>query len=149
MPDPPWRHAELIDGISVAFAEAIQTVSRGRYPLYRTPPTSACSLALRRIILLRQMGRGNWELTPSREPPLASGLRLRLYREAVSRNIGRARRMSLRSQVSPNAEDMGPIPLKDGGILPVPSNDENAPDFPDGAVSSHPPLGSPGVILGF
>ena len=36
---------------------------------------------------------------------------------------------------------MGPITLKDSTVLQAPSDDENTPGLPSGALSSHPSFG--------
>ena len=82
-----------------------------------------------------------WELIPSREPPLVLDGRLHVFRGIASRNIDSARRRRLRPQVASIAEEPDPITLEDGATPQVPSDDENVPDLPDGALSLRPPYG--------
>ena len=56
-------------------------------------------------------------------------------------HVDRDRSRHLRSQASPIAEEMGPITLKDSTVLQAPSDDENTPGLPSGALSSHPSFG--------
>ena len=68
--------------------------------------------------------------------------RSRLFWETAARKMDLARRRWLGSQVSPNAEDMGPIFLNDHAVIQVPPDDEGVPDLPDGVLLLHPPFGS-------
>ena len=77
----------------------------------------------------------NWKLIPSREPAVVSDGRLRLLPAVVHRNIDGARRRWSRLQVSPIAEELGPISSPGGTFLQVPA-------LPSGALSSRLPLGS-------
>ena len=69
-----------------------------------------------RIIYIRRMRWGNLELFSSHGFPLGLYGRLLFLWEAASRKIGRARRCWLRSQVSPDTEEMRPIPPSDGTV---------------------------------
>ena len=64
--------------------------------------------------------------------------RLLLFRETAPRSIGRARRLQLRSQVSPIAEEFGPFTSESGEIPHAPPGNEIAPELPDGALALHP-----------
>ena len=103
---------------------------------------SADSFESRRIVCARRIVADSRELIFSREPFAVPDGKLRLLREIIQRrNIDRARRRWLRSQVSPVAPKLGPVSLKDGAVLQVLSDNENAPDMPSGASSLNPPFG--------
>ena len=46
----------------------------------------------------------------------------------------------MRPQVLRNTKDMGPVTLNDGAGRPITSDDEDASDPPDVALSLHPPI---------
>ena len=62
--------------------------------------------------------------------------------EIESRNADGARRRGLRSRASPTGEVVGPITLKGGTIIQLPSGDEHAPGHPLRVLALHPSLGS-------
>ena len=114
LPGPTRKHACRTGKIIVDFAEVIHRVRRRRYPLNLVSSMPAHLFELRRIIFMRRIEWGNWEVIPSPGPPSVLEGRLQLLRETASRGIGGARRGRLRSQVSPIPEELGPITLKDG-----------------------------------
>ena len=78
LPDPTWKHAELIDKVSVAFAEAINRVSCRPYPLYLPRSLSGDPFELWSITCSRRVAWDTWEWVPPRDSPvtLEGGLRL-------------------------------------------------------------------------
>ena len=140
LPGPNWIHAGLIDKISVAFAEVSRRAGRCRDPLYIATSTSAELFELGRLICLRRIGANGRELVHARELSAVSDSKLHSCREVVSRSTGRARRRWLRSQASPITEKLGPITIPGGTTLQAPSDDENAPRPPTGALSWRAPF---------
>ena len=102
----------------MSFAKAIQRGGRRSKPPYLTASMSADLFESRRIVCARRMVADSRELISSREPFAVPDGKLRLLREIIQRrNIERARRRLLRSQVSPIGEELGPMTLKDGANL--------------------------------
>ena len=66
---PARKHAEIIEEIGAAFAEATQRVGRCRYSPYPSSSMSAELFKLPRIICIRRMGWNEWELIPHVTPP--------------------------------------------------------------------------------
>ena len=128
-PDPDWNRAGLIDKISVSLAKTIRHVGQRQGPLYFTTSMPAGPSESRRIIRMRRAEWTNWELISSHEAPVVLRGRLRLFSETVSRNVGRSRPGWTRSQESPVTEEFGPITLRGGAILQVPSGGKIHPEL--------------------
>ena len=61
--------------------------------------------------------------------------RLRLYKEIAARNFGLALRRMLRSDLVEEDTEIGPIALDDDAISHEPSDDEDTPELPSGAMA--------------
>ena len=142
LPGPDWIHAGLIYESSVASAKGTQRVGRRRYPLYLTTSTFVDLFELRPIMCTRRRMSHNSEFSPPREPPLVWGGEVHLLWEIESRNINGARRRWVSPRVSPTGEEVGPITLKGGTTIQLPSGDEHAPGHPLRVLALHHSLGS-------
>ena len=75
---------------------------------------------------------------PTRELPLAFHGCLNQYSEAVAREIGRARRRVSLLEYVRDEMNVDPIRLDDGAVSQAPSDDEDLPALPSGALALHP-----------
>ena len=65
---------------------------------------------------------------------------LRIFWPVVPRKMDRSRRRWRRANISPISGGQGPHTMADGAELQVPSDDEMAPDLPQGSLSVRPPI---------
>lgn len=139
--EPNGKHANHIDGISVAFSKAPRRVGECRYPLYVTSMMARDLFDLMHMVYLRRMECNRRELAPSPYLQKNEDPNPGIFWSVVARNIGRDRRRWRRAAISPISDAQGPLTRADGAAVQTPSEDEMEPDLPKVSPSLGPSSG--------